>query len=87
MDVRPERVSTSSGDGKRLSLLNALPVLYSECAGLQVGVVAELAVIVLDGDVVPKGVGAQVLTRSEIESIKLRRKLQGPLPDDLISNN
>ena len=47
-----QRVAAVAGGGKRLTLLHMLAVLHHKSATRQMRVVAELAVTVIDGDVV-----------------------------------
>src|SRR5277367_135308 len=61
-----QRIAAVSGRRQRLPLLHALAVLHHERAGGQMRVVAELAVAMVDGDVVSKGVMPMILLKSEI---------------------
>lgn len=65
----PQRVTAVADDCQGLADLDSLTGFNDECAGAEVGVVAEFAVLVLDGDEVSEAATVGVLSLAAIKGV------------------
>src|SRR5277367_4337270 len=65
-----QRIAAVSGSRKRLPLLHALAVLHHERTGGQMRVVAELAVAMVDSDVISESVMPMILLKPQIVRVR-----------------